>query len=402
MKNAGHSKALLLCASHNDLGLIRAIKKLGYYIIAAGTKADCMGVRWVDRWISEDYSDKERILAIAKEENVDVICQCCNDFGVYTAAYVAEQMELPGYDSYETTLTLHNKDKFKHFAKENDILTPETQCFDNEKDAMKAICGMDMPLIVKPVDASAGNGISKIENTDDVQKAVKGAFDKSRDGRIVVEPFLVGKQYGFCTFLLNRKVVAVASNNEYSFENPYRVEIDTFPADNYKECCEFLVEEIEKMAQILHLKDGIFHLQYIYYNGRPYIIEVMRRILGNMYHVPGNMLTGIDWEYWETRAKCGLDCAEFPVSSMQEGYYAYKAVMANENGVIDKINVPDEYRKYIYNEYWLLREGDIVTTHLKEPVGFLFMMFSSRKEMEDVLISKYRNDFVSMKERVYE
>ena len=354
-----------------------------------------MGVRWVDRWISEDYSDKERILAIAKEEKVDVICQCCNDFGVYTAAYVAEQMGLPGYDSYETTLTLHNKDKFKRFAKENDILTPETQCFDNEEDAMKAICGMDMPLIVKPVDASAGNGISKIENTDDVQMAVKGAFDKSRDGRIVVEPFLVGKQYGFCTFLLNRKVVAVASNNEYSFENPYRVEIDTFPADNYEECCEFRIEEIERMAQTLHLKDGIFHLQYIYYKGRPYIIEVMRRILGNMYHVPGNMLTGIDWEYWETRAKCGLSCEEIP-TMRQEGFFAYKAILANRNGIIKDIKTPDCYKKNLIGKYLIKEKGDVINKCESTPIGFLFFMFASQEEMKKMLVEKYLDNMVEM------
>ena len=92
-------KALLLCASHNDLGLIRALKKLGYYIIVTGNIPGQIGQKYADKYIKADYSDKELILEIAKREKIDAICQCCNDFGVYTAAYVAEKLNLPGYDS---------------------------------------------------------------------------------------------------------------------------------------------------------------------------------------------------------------------------------------------------------------------------------------------------------------
>jgi biotin carboxylase len=260
-------KALLLCTSHNDLGLIRALRKLGYYIIATGNRENSPGERWVDKYIKADYSDKELILSIAQAESIDVICQCCNDFGVYTAAYVAEKLNLPGYDSYENTLILHNKDKFKEFAVANDIMTPKTESFDDEESALAAIREMDFPLIVKPTDASAGNGINKVANYDGVAKAVKEAFSKSRAKRIVVEPFIEGTQHGFCTFLVNRKVVACCTNNEYSILNPYRVEIDTFPADSWDKAYPILVEQIEKIADILQLKDGIFHLQYIMRGG---------------------------------------------------------------------------------------------------------------------------------------
>ena len=97
-------KALLLCASHNDLGLVGALRKLGYEILVTGNVPGQPGEKYADQYIQMDYSDKEAILRLARKEKIDVICQCCNDFGVYTAAYVAEKLGLPGYDSYETTL----------------------------------------------------------------------------------------------------------------------------------------------------------------------------------------------------------------------------------------------------------------------------------------------------------
>lgn len=387
-------RALLLCTSHNDLGLIRALRKLGYYIVATGNRPDSPGEPWVDRYIKADYSDQELILSIARQEQIDVIVPCCNDFGVYTAAYVAEQMGLRGYDSYETTLTLHNKDRFKQFAKEYDILTPQTEAFDDEKTALEYAMKTVFPIIIKPTDSSAGNGINKVENIDEAEDAINEAFVRSRKKRIVIEPYIEGTQHGFCTFLIDRRVVACCTNNEYSILNPYRVEIDTYPADGWLDVYPILVEQIEKMADILQLKDGIFHLQYILRDGKPWIIEVMRRVLGNMYSVPANMLTGIDWDYWEARARCGLDCHDLPKVIKQEGFYAYKAIMGDANGIIRDIKIPDKYKKYIYDQFWLLKPGDKITDHKKEPVGFLFMMFASAEEMYKVLIEEYRGDLV--------
>lgn len=389
-------KVLLLCASHNDLGLIRALRKLGYRIIVTGNMPGLIGEKYADKYIKADYSDREKILEIAKKEAVDAVCACCNDYGVYTAAYIAEKLGLPGYDSYETTLLLHNKDKFKEFAKKNKIISPWTESFDSYDDAVGFLKKVSFPVIIKPTDASAGNGIQKIESFAEAEKAVRGAFDKSRVGRIVIEKFIEGTQHGFCTFLIGQKVAAVCSNNEYSFLNPYRVEIDTYPADNYEQVSDILISQVEKIASLLQLKDGIFHLQYICNEEGPQIIEVMRRVLGNMYFVPGNFLTGINWEYWEARVKCGLSCNTFPQKIYQEGFFAYKTILSSGNGEIKFIDIPQKYTKYLIDKCILKKIGDRITHFESEPVGFLFFIFSSREEMEQILIKEYDNSIVKL------
>lgn len=390
-------KALLLCSTHNDLGLIRALRKLGYYICVTGNRPGLPGQRWCDKFIEADYSDKDLILSIAKEEHIDAVVQCCNDFGVYTATYVAEQLGLPGYDSYETCLTLHNKDLFKAFCKKYEILSPVSEGFCQFEEAVSYLRAAKYPIIIKPTDCSAGNGISKAANFDEAMSALPLAFQKSKVGRIVVEPFIEGTQHGFCTFLKGQKVVDICSNNEYSIINPYRVEIDTYPASNFTKVKDVLVEQIEKIASILNLKDGIFHLQYIYDGERPMIIEVMRRILGNMYHVPGNLVTGMDWEYWETRARCGLSLEGMPVNQEQEGCFAYKAIVSERNGVFNHVNVPQEYDKYIIGKYWLRDSGYVIENYKSDPLGFLFFMFPSEKEMLDCLIEHYPHNLVDVK-----
>ena len=48
-----------------------------------------------------------------------------NDFAVISASYVAEKLGLPGYDSFQTTLMLHQKDKFKKIASKLKLNTPK-------------------------------------------------------------------------------------------------------------------------------------------------------------------------------------------------------------------------------------------------------------------------------------
>lgn len=390
-------KALLLCASHNDLGLIWSLRKLGFFVLATGNTPGLVGEPYVDQYIQADYSDKRLILEIAVRHKVDAICHCCNDFGVYTAAYVAEQLGLPGYDSYETTLMLNNKDRFKQFASKNGIITPHAEMFADKLMANEYIRNAAYPVIVKPVDCSAGNGVHKAETAAEAMWAVDEAFTKSQASRIVIEPFITGTQHGFCTFLHNQKVTSYCSNDEYSIINPYRVEIDTFPANNDGTAAPILIDQIEKMARLLSLRDGIFHLQYIMdENGIPQIIEVMRRAIGNMYWYPAEKVTGFDWNYWEARARCGLSCDDIPKKSRQEGFYAYKTILAPGNGKIKSIVISKKYMKNLMDFIFLKKAGDEITHYESEPVGFLFLNFRSQDEMKQALIQEYDSSMVEM------
>lgn len=389
-------KVLLLCGSHNDLGLVKALRKLGMYIILTGNILNLVGQKYADEYIQADYSDKEKILKIAIDYKIDAICQCCNDFGVYTASYVAEKLKIKGYDSYETTLLLHNKDKFKEFAVKNNINSSKFETFDNLENALNWSSNIKLPVIVKPSDCSAGNGITKVEEESQLKQAIENAFNKSRNKNILIEEFIDGTQHGFCTFLVNKKVVAFSTNNEYSILNPYRVEIDTFPASKYKLVKDELIEIIEKIAEILNLTDGIFHLQYILKDSKPYIIEVMRRVLGNMYSIPADLLTQVNWDYWETRAKCGLSCDNIPHNINIEGFFAYKTILAPKNGKIKQIKIPKYYDKYVVETFLIKSVDDEITNYKSEPIGFLFLMFATEEEMLKLLIDEYKNDIVTI------
>lgn len=389
-------KVLILNASHNDERMIKALKELNFYVISTGNAPDLLGHKLCDQYIQADYSDKEKVLEISQSFKIDRICACCNDFGVKTAAYVAEKMGIPGYDSYETTLVLHNKDRFKEFCKVNDILSPRAEQFFDKRRAKDYVKSVKYPIIVKAVDLSAGNGVRKAENTEEAEAAIENAFMCSRAKRIVIEPYLEGSQHGLCTFLINRKVVAYCSNNEYSIVNPYRVEIDTFPSDDELYTSGILINEIEKMADVLGLCDGIFHLQYITDNDKkPHILECMRRIPGGLYTIPAESVSGINWDYWEVRAKCTDTLMDFPsFQHTNRGFFSYKCLMSQKNGTIKEINISKDILKHKYGEQMLYGVGDSIKDYKSFPIGYIFSSYESSDEMKKVLIENYNDTYI--------
>ena len=393
-------RVLILNTSHNDLSMIFALRDTNQYVIAIGNKPRLVGQKYVDEYICMDYSDKEKVLQLARDKKIDAICACCNDFGVYTAAYVAEKLGLHGHDTYENTCKINHKDEFRKLAESLDLLIPSAASFDNAVDAenyIKSLSEKSYPVMVKAVDLSAGNGITCVNSIDEAKKAINLSFEKSRIGKIVIEQYIEGSQHAICTFIKNQKVIAMTSNNEYSIVNPYRIEIDTWPADHFDDVKDILIYDIEKIAGHLKLCDGIFHMQYRIniVDGKPYIIEPMRRSIGNMHWLPAYQVSGFNWDYWEARTHIGLDISDIPRAMENHGCAAYRSVLASENGVFDHIDISDEVMQYCIGEYMLLKSGEKIDNYLSQMIGLYFFKFENSEQMKHVMIDKY-NDIMAV------
>ena len=79
-------KVLILNGSFSELTIINEAKKMGYYVVTTGNMPDLIGHKYADEYIPADYSDKEKVLQIVKENKIDHVISCANDFGVLTAA----------------------------------------------------------------------------------------------------------------------------------------------------------------------------------------------------------------------------------------------------------------------------------------------------------------------------
>jgi len=123
-----------------------------------------------------------------------------------------------------------------------------------------------------------------------------------------------------------------------------------------------------------------------------HIIEYTRRMPGDLYYIPVKQATGIDYTGYIVKAYCGVDISDIPAAS-QKGFHARHCLMAERNGVLEKVAIDPSLQKNITDSLLLFKEGDIIENHLTYKAGILFLTFETEEEMREKIknINKLAN-----------
>ncbi|MBP5247495.1 MAG: ATP-grasp domain-containing protein [Fibrobacter sp.] len=376
-------KLLLLGGGHAEIPLIQAAQKLGYFVITTGNAREGLGHPYADKNVFEDFSDLKKMLALAEAEGVDRVCSGCNDFALLSAAYVCEKLGLPGHDSYETSVQIHHKDKYRALATRLKIPTPKAIAVHNAEEFEAAIQEIPFPNIIKPVELTGGKGIHRAENALEARAAYAEALKRTREDRVVVEEFVVGTNHGFSAYLQNQKVVFYFADNEQYYLNKYMVSGANTPTTTSSHAQKLLCEYSERIAKALNLVDGILHIQYIEKaDGTPVIIEICRRAPGDLYIKFVQYATGVDYPKMIVQGETGEFSSEIlpPLGTLPKPFLRH-CIMAKEKGVVQGVSFAPEIQKNIVEKFLWLKKGELVEDPLYYKAGIVFMQFSSAEEL---------------------
>jgi len=375
-------RLLLVGGGYADIPLILAARRLGYHVTTSGNRPDELGHRYGDEYQPADFSDPEAIHRLAERLEVSAICACCNDFAALSAAYAAEQLGLPGHDSFDVAQVIHHKDRYRQFALDHAIATPKAMGFTSKRHALTGIGSLPLPVIVKPVDLTGGKGMSIVKEGRESEVAIDKAFASSKTSRIVVEEFVVGSRHGFSAFLVDGRVVFFFSDNEHYFLNPFLVSAASVPSIASPVVERALCADAEKIASLLSLQDGIFHVQYILRDDEPIIIEICRRAPGDLYVELVRHATGVDYPAWIVRASAGLDCSALG-QAPPKSYYTRHCVMSAAPGRVKDVVFDASIEHNIIDRFMFWQRGDVVADILTAKFGIVFLEFTSQDEMWD-------------------
>lgn len=373
-------KLLILNGSHSEATLIQKAKELGYYVITSGNNPSLMGHSFSDEYICADYSDKDAILDLVKCNGIDCIVSCANDFGVLTASYVAEKMGWGGHDTYENAKMIHQKDLFKELVQRLSIRAPYSTPFDTRDEAIHFAETTKYPIIVKATDLTGGKGILRANNTQEAIYAIDNAFERSRAKRIVIEPFIIGVQQSIDTFVINKKVVSSVSNDVFCPINPYLIQSEILPAEGIEAIQDELYGYIERICEELDLVDGMFTLQYIIRDGKPYVIEAMRRALGNQFLTVARASNGFPWEEALIRAETGMDLSGLKWGKPMAEIVGHHGIMATRNGVVKSYSIPPEIEKHIFQKIDIITPGEAITDYMNQRIAYIYYTYDNRED----------------------
>lgn len=381
-------KVLLLGGSLFQVPSIKKAKELGYYTITCDYLPDNPGHKFADEYHNVSTTDKEAVLALAKNLKIDGIVCYASDPAAPTAAYVAEKMGLPG-QPYKSVEILSNKDLFRKFLTENNFNVPRAKGFFSIEQAKEDFKNFKLPVMVKPVDSSGSKGVTKISKIEELEKAIECALSFSRVKRFIMEEYV--EKYGYQIagdgFSVDGKLAFRCFANDHFIlnnGNPFVPIGASFPYNMPTQTHNKIHNEIQRLFTLLNMKTGAYNFDIrIDKNENVFLMEIGARNGGNLIPQVIKYATGVDMVEYTIQAAMGKDCSSLKMVE-QKGFWAYYAVHSNKAGILKAININEELKKNnIVEQDMMCNIGDKINSYngSNGTLGIIILKFSSMDEM---------------------
>lgn len=280
------ARALLVDTNFSSWPILRALEEWGHEVHVVGANPADALAKAHPHHHSLDYSDTAALARLVDSLQVDHLVPGCNDRSYISCAAVAAQTGHAGIDSVANTANINDKSMFRDMARRLGLSVPRVFEWPSEKPAC--------PVIVKPVDAFSGKGITVVRDPTPaaLQAASETATAASRSGRFLVEEFVDGQMYSHSAFVVAGRIVQDFWVVEHSSVNPFVVDVSHLASDLGEATRAAMRGDMERMAQGAGLVDGLLHAQFIVDGDRHVIVEVTRRCPGDLYSQLIELSTG--------------------------------------------------------------------------------------------------------------
>ena len=391
-------KLMLLGGIRYLLPVIKAAHEQGYYVITADYLPDNIAHKYSDEYVNVSIIDKEAVLKVAREKEIDGIMSFGVDPGVIAASYVQNQMGLPSFGPFESVVILQNKDKFRAFLRDNGFHVPWAYGFDSVEDALLNRTKFTFPLIVKPTDSAGSKGCTRVDDESTLKSALEYAMKYSIRGKIIVEEFIEKRGCSSDTdSYAEDGVLKFVSFSAQRFDdnaiNPYTPAAYSWPSTFTEDEEAYLTSEIQRLITLLGMKTAVFNIETrVGKNGKPYIMELTPRGGGNRLCEMLRYATGVDLITAITRAMVG-DEPGLVEQKQYEGQWAEIILHADKGGVFQGIEInPTLNAEVVETDLWV-NPGDTIRGFegANDAIGTLVLKFDDSKVLDSTIlrINKY-------------
>lgn len=348
-------KIMMLGGNYFQVTATKAAKELGYHVISVDYLPENPGHQYADEYYNVSTTDREAVLKLAKELQIDGIVSYASDVSAPTAAYVAEQMGLPTNPLHAVEI-LTQKDSMRKFMEENGFTIPKGAGFEAYEEGYRFFQSIKKPAMVKPVDASGSKGVCKVFEDSQFEAAWQEAKKYSRCGKIMIEEFIqrVGYQIDGDVFLCNGKIVydgLMDQHIERLCNGLVPIGL-SYPPTLNSQVHEKALNEVQRLLSALKMKMGAYNVEFIVDEcGEIYILEIGPRNGGNLISDALKYATGVDL------AKATVQAAVGDLSVSLEkvtcNFVSSYIVHALKDGIFKELVVSDKIKNdIIFLDMW--------------------------------------------------
>lgn len=383
-------RILFLGGAPTQIPPIHYALEQGHYVITCDYLPENPGHKLAHEYHNVSTTDKEAVLALAKQLKIDGVVAYASDPSAPTAAYVAEQLGLPG-NPYESVLTLARKDLFRAFLAKHNFNVPRSQSFYDRAEARAWLDEIGTPAFIKPVDSSGSKGVTHLQDANKFDEAFEHALMYSREKKVVVEERIVRADYQVAGdgFIVDGKLVFRSWADEH-FDKLCNGLVpigQTFPTSHRSELLETAHTESQRLLTLLGMNMGALNFDFVFaQDGKFYFLELGPRNGGCLIPEVIRYATNVDLIKYTVDAALNLDCSSLQMAPTQ-GYWSSYMLHALEDGVFQEIWLSDRAKKYIVEQDIQVKPGDKVSkfSGSHDTLGTMILQYPSMEEMLNMI-----------------
>lgn len=196
-------RLLVLGAGPAQLGLLRAARERGLFVIACDRDPAAPGFEFADRRALVSAEDEESLDRLARAEDIDGLIAPGIDWPVAIAARLAGRLGLPHpLDSETAALCVSKLRQRERFAQAG-VPQPRFAVCGGTEEALGAAAGLGFPCVVKAPDRQGQRGLSLVREPDELPAAAEVALQASRSRLCLVEELVPGPELTVNAFSVN-------------------------------------------------------------------------------------------------------------------------------------------------------------------------------------------------------
>jgi len=260
-----------------QLRTVELAQAIGYRVLVTDMYAERPAYAIAELHAVADITDRQATLAIARHHQIDGILCDTTDVGVPTAAYVAEQLGLPGM-GYEVALNFTNKSRMRQCAKQAGFAVPKFRLITVAEELPGASAALGYPVVVKPVDNQSGRGVGKVSDPAGLDAAFVLAKGFSRAGQVLIEECVDGVEIIVDGFMVagQAKVLGLAYKTPYA-DAPTISSRILYPGGPPPGNAPAIHAATQAVISALGLQDGVFHAEFILCSDHVVPIDIAAR-----------------------------------------------------------------------------------------------------------------------------
>ncbi len=272
-------KVLILGVGNAQVDALRYLKEIKCITYGLSRSKEGRGLEYCDHFDVIDIKDKEKVLAYAQRNKVDLVYSVGSDVAMPTIGYVSEQLGLPFFCSEDSAALMNNKFLFRGFLMDHGLLNIAFQGGKGLKDFEN---WQKFPAIIKPFCSQGQRGIRRIENRQDIKKHIPYARQFSESGEVILEEFISGAEISANIFLKDGAILYSFISDRMIYEelDGGLVKSHLFPTRMGKDLQDRALQLISDTVKYLNIQNGPVYFQMMHSRDDVHIIEATPRLDG--------------------------------------------------------------------------------------------------------------------------